>query len=128
MSEFVLGLAHGRTNLCLCRLIYKVKGPTAQLNFELSAQERAQLDCLTTEQVVKQLQREQSVRMLAEGNLSRGSSFFRGVSIHKLTQKWQVSIGTGGKHVHLGIYDDETEAARAYDAAALQLHGRCGSP
>ena len=45
-----------------------------------------------------------------------GSSRFRGVSLNKRNQKWKVSIKIAGKKKFIGSYDDETEAARAYDA------------
>ena len=37
--------------------------------------------------------------------------------------KWIAAIGYQGKNLHIGIYDDELEAAQAYDAAALTLYG-----
>ena len=44
------------------------------------------------------------------------TSRFRGVSWYKMHQKWVASTRIDGKSKHIGFYDDETEAARAYDA------------
>ena len=38
------------------------------------------------------------------------------VGIRWQTQKWTAAISIAGKQKHIGSYDDETEAARAYDA------------
>jgi len=51
------------------------------------------------------------------------SSIYRGVSWHKLNKKWQAQIKYNGKKVFLGYFTSETEAAQAYDAAAVQLFG-----
>ena len=45
-----------------------------------------------------------------------GSSRFRGVSWDKTNQKWKAQVFISGKQKTIGSYDDETEAARAYDA------------
>ena len=56
-----------------------------------------------------------------------GSSTFRGVSKRRKlpTPKrgWIATITAGGTHEHLGSFSDEITAARAYDDAALRLHG-----
>ena len=52
---------------------------------------------------------------------TNNSSGFRGVSRHN--RRWRASISVGNKDRHLGYYDDPIEAARAYDAAALELSG-----
>ena len=44
-------------------------------------------------------------------------SRFRGVSWKKMERGWVTQIRIAGKQKHIGTYDDETEAARAYDAA-----------
>jgi len=49
------------------------------------------------------------------------SSQFKGVSKHR--HRWIASIRFEGVLHHLGRYDEETDAARAYDRAARKLHG-----
>ncbi len=51
------------------------------------------------------------------------SSRYKGVCWHKVKKKWTVSIYKGGKRTYLGYYDDEIEAALAYDRKATELFG-----
>ena len=51
------------------------------------------------------------------------SSKFRGVTWNKWHQKWTSQIRYQGKQHHLGVFTDPTEAAKAYDAAAMEHHG-----
>lgn len=50
-----------------------------------------------------------------------GQSRHKGVTFHK--GKWQAQIVSDDKYHYLGRFDDETEAAKAHDAAAIRLHG-----
>jgi hypothetical protein len=43
------------------------------------------------------------------------------VSWHRATKKWEAKIGIEGKHQHLGIFDNEDDAARAFDERAAPL-------
>ncbi|MCJ7778070.1 MAG: AP2 domain-containing protein [Sedimentisphaerales bacterium] len=51
------------------------------------------------------------------------SSRFIGVCFHKSSKKWGAYIKYGPKMTWLGTFDDEIEAALAYDEAAMKHHG-----
>lgn len=51
------------------------------------------------------------------------SSQFKGVYWHKKTKKWVARIFCLGKYYFLGTFDDEMDAAKAYDTAAIQRFG-----
>lgn len=53
----------------------------------------------------------------------KGSSDFKGVSWHKRDQIWIATIHQKRKQLHLGYFNDELEAAKAYDKAAKDLWG-----
>lgn len=54
---------------------------------------------------------------------STNRSGFRGVWLHRPLQKWRAGIRFQGRNISLGCFDDPIEAARAYDAKALELFG-----
>ncbi len=51
---------------------------------------------------------------------------YKGVKLHRLNGQWEAQIKSAGKLVYLGIYEEEGEAAEAYDQAliAVQVHPR----
>jgi hypothetical protein len=54
---------------------------------------------------------------------ARGSSAFRGVTHHP-NGRWEARLGVpGSRHIYLGLFTDESEAARAYDRALVRLRG-----
>jgi len=57
----------------------------------------------------------------AKGANGVGPSRFQGVCWDKVHRKWKAQIQIDGKQISLGNFDDEEQAARAYDASAASL-------
>lgn len=65
----------------------------------------------------------------AENRTNRGAcknatSSYCGVYWKRSRNKWVASIRTNKQSRHLGQFDSEIDAARAYDSACIQLHGK----
>ena len=51
-------------------------------------------------------------------------SKYHGVTLEKRINKWQAQIRAKGKPRVIGYFDNEIDAAKAYDTAARKYHGQ----
>ena len=82
------------------------------------------LDCRRGNlEVVTQEESSYGNRKIETRNGMPTTSKYKGVCWNEERGKWLAQINCGGVHYHLGRFDEETDAADAYDEAAARLFG-----
>ena len=64
-----------------------------------------------------------SQNMMNRTKAEQTTSKYKGVHLNPKLNKWAVEVKCEGKRINLGLFENEEEAARAYDAKALELFG-----
>jgi len=64
-----------------------------------------------------------STNAVNKSKLKNCSSKYKGVRWHSRAKKWYAQIKKNQCNIHLGSFDDETLAGKAYDTKAKELYG-----
>jgi len=84
---------------------------------------RTLINCRCNLRICSNRQNQHNRRKHETRNGKSYSSIYKGIYWFKRRKKWHARIEHNGKQVCLGYFTSEIEAARAYDAAAVQLFG-----
>lgn len=57
------------------------------------------------------------------GKQKNTKSKFKGAWWHKTNKKWVAEIKKHRKKIHIGCFENELDAAKAYDSKSIELHG-----
>lgn len=71
---------------------------------------------------------DKSLNAMNRSSRTGSLSSYKGVSRYKRTGRWFASIKIDGRQQYLGSFDNEQDAARAYDAAARTIFGEFAKP
>lgn len=71
--------------------------------------------------------RKQQMQNTRKRRSTKGTSNYKGVAKYGKGLKWRATITQKDKPKHLGVFESEKEAAKAYDAAARALFGKFAS-
>lgn len=102
-----------RTTVTMHRLVFQVPGMIDHENQDGLDNRRSNLRCATNSQ-------NQGNRFKPSGVYS---SIYKGVTWDKRCNRWLSQIKIYNRSKHLGRFNDEAEAACAYDRAAIQHFG-----
>jgi hypothetical protein len=106
-----------RSNLTVHRLVAMTFFPTSDLTLEVDHRDRNRMN-----NMVQNLRWvSHSSNVFNQSKRAGASSRFRGVCWYKPTSKWLVQITIDGKSKHIGYFDDELDAARAYNDALIRF-------
>lgn len=114
-----LGYVYGYFGYDVRKLLHRFLCGVTEYATQVDHRDHNPLNCTRENLRVCTNQQNSSNRRKGKGYTSR----FKGVCWTSRYQRWRATITYMYKQVHIGYFDDECEAARAYDHKALQLFG-----
>ncbi len=114
-ARTITGEGGKRITIRMHRFIMKVTDPSVDIDHEdgdgLNNQRENLRPCTRQQNTMN------------SGSRKGAISKFKGVSWHHTKKRWFSQIGVSGKNKNLGYFDNEEDAARAYNTIARNLHG-----
>lgn len=65
-----------------------------------------------------------NINLRSNRKQQRATSKYRGVDFHKKNRKWVARIKVNKNQIYLGSFQDQNNAAEAYNEAAVKYHGQ----